>query len=40
MTTNCEECGVEVDDDMVDGYLACGADGLCPDCLDYHECEG
>ena len=30
MITNCEECAAEVEFDLIDQCIACGADGLCP----------
>lgn len=38
MITNCEECGDEVEFDLVEQCFICGADGLCPNCLDSHLC--
>jgi hypothetical protein len=40
MTTNCERCTREIEDDEVNHCPLCGMDGLCNDCLTDHECEG
>lgn len=39
MTTSCEECGAEIEDDEVECCEECGADGLCNDCLMDHDCD-
>jgi hypothetical protein len=38
MTTNCEYCSQEVEDDDIGRCEECEQDGLCPDCLphDFH----
>lgn len=36
MNTNCEECSEEVDDSEVGHCQECGADGLCPKCVEEH----
>jgi hypothetical protein len=39
MTTNCDRCGAEVEDDDIGMCDVCGRDGLCPECLphDFHK---
>lgn len=40
METNCERCTREVDEDDVGKCPRCELDGLCPDCLNDHDCDG
>lgn len=40
MITNCENCSREVEDDEVERCPLCEHDGLCPDCLISHDCQG
>ena len=38
--TSCDQCSEPVDMDIVAQCESCGRDGLCPDCLNDHDCEG
>lgn len=40
MSTNCDKCGREIEDDEVNCCPLCERDGLCDDCLSDHECKG
>jgi hypothetical protein len=39
MKTVCSYCSGNVDDDEVQMCATCDRDGLCPECLESHECD-